>query len=67
MRNYECVNGRLTPEDVEHIVQSAVASNRLEGLENTPEEIDMLRKYVQGDISRESYKAWILQSVGVTV
>lgn len=32
MRNYAKVDGKLIPEDVEHIVQEIVASSRFEGI-----------------------------------
>lgn len=58
MRNYAKVDGKLTPEDVEHIVQEIVASSRLEGYYMSDEEIEMLRKYTNGEISDSEYTAW---------
>lgn len=58
--------GKPTYEEAEKLVQETVASNRLEGLDPTQEEIDMLRKYAHGEITKAEYKAWILEHAGVS-
>lgn len=65
MRYYERINGKLSPEDVDDIVRRAIGNNRLEGMDTSLEEIDMLRKFVAGEISDDEYTAWIFEHVGV--
>lgn len=65
MKYYHKVNGHLSDDDVEELVQSAVASNRLEGLYTPPYELEMLRKYARGDITYDECMAWIWNRAGV--
>lgn len=65
MRYYERINGKLSPEDVDDIVRRAIGNNRLEGMDTSPEEAEMLRKFVAGEISDDEYTAWIFEHVGV--
>ena len=65
MRYYKRINGKLSPEDVDDIVRRAIGNNRLEGMDTSLEEIDMLRKFVAGEISDDEYTAWIFEHVGV--
>ena len=65
MRYYKRINGKLSPEDVDDIVRRTVADHRLEGMNTSLEEIDMLRKFVAGEISDDEYTAWIFEHVGV--
>lgn len=64
MKAIKRVNGRLSPEDVEYCVQAAIAENRLEGLESTEEEIQMLRKCLSGEITEDEYMAWVRRLAG---
>ena len=65
MRYYKRINGKLSPEDVDDIVRRAIGNNRLEGMDTSPEEAEMLRKFVAGEISDDEYTAWIFEHVGV--
>lgn len=65
MRYYERINGKLSPEDVDDIVRRTVADHRLEGMNTSLEEIDMLRKFVAGEISDDEYMEWALKNAGV--
>lgn len=65
MKSNYTVGKHLSSNEVEQIVKSAVASNRLEGLVMTSEEIDMLRRYVSGDIVEREYECWIFQHAGL--
>ncbi len=65
MRYYERINGKLSPEDVDDIVRRTVADHRLEGMNTSLEEIDMLRKFTAGDISDDEYMEWALKNAGV--
>lgn len=65
MRCFKKANGKLSPEDVERVVQETVAEQQLEGIHMTDIEIEKLRAYLRGDITKEQYKAWVLESVGV--
>lgn len=67
MRIYKKVDGKLSPEDIEEEVSAIVANNKLESIVLTEEEIDMLRKYISGDITSDEYETWIKNKVGVTV
>lgn len=60
MRFYHTVNGRLSPEDVHDIVRATVASNRLSGMDTPPDEVEMLRRFLAGEISEAEYDAWAL-------
>lgn len=64
MRAIKRVNGKLSPEDVEYCVQAAIAENRLEGLESTEEEVQMLRKCLSGEITEDEYLAWARRVAG---
>lgn len=66
MRNYAKVDGKLTLEDTEHIVQEVIASSRLEGYYMSDEEINMLRKYANDEISDIEYTAWACKRAGVS-
>lgn len=63
MKLYEKIDGRLSPDDVESLVQEAVADQLLEGIKMTPEEIDKLRDYAHGRITKAEYDAWVRESV----
>lgn len=63
MRKYVTQNGKLSPEDAEHLVQEVVADQRLEGIRMTDEEIDKLRDLANGRITRDEYMDWVLESV----
>lgn len=65
MKRYVKVNGRLTDEDIEDCIQAVIATNRLEGLVSPPEEIDMVRRYMRGDITESEYMAWVYENAGV--
>lgn len=68
MRNYERdENGKLSEKDREDIIRATVADLRMEGFEPTAEEIDMLRKYSDGEITAAEYDAWVLAKAGVSV
>lgn len=47
------------------MVQETVAEQQLEGIHMTDIEIEKLRAYLRGDITKEQYKAWALESVGI--
>lgn len=65
MRYYKRINGKLSPEDVDDIVRRAIGNNRLEGMDTSPEEAEMLRKFVAGEISDDEYMEWALKNAGV--
>lgn len=65
MRLYRRIDGRLSPEDVEDIVQATVASARLSGMYTPPDEVEMLRRLVADEISHDEYMAWALAKAGV--
>lgn len=52
-------------EDIEDCIQAVIATNRLEGLVSPPEEIDMVRRYMRGDITESEYMAWVYKNAGV--
>lgn len=64
MRFYRRINGRLLPEDVQDIVRATVASNRLSGMDTPPEDVEMLRRLLAGEISEAEYDAWALAKIG---
>lgn len=64
MRFYHRINGKLSSEDVEDIVQAAVASVRLSGMDTPPEDVEMLRRFLAGEISEAEYDAWALAKIG---
>lgn len=65
MRFYHRVDGKLSSEDVEDIVQAAVASARLSGMYTPPEDVEMLRRLAAEEISHDEYMAWVLTKAGV--
>lgn len=65
MRFYTRVNGKLSSEDVEDIVQSTVAWARLSGMYTPPEDVEMLRRLAAEEISHDEYMAWALTKAGV--
>lgn len=65
MRLYHRINGRLSSEDVEDIVQAAVASARLSGMYTPPEDVEMLRRLAAEEIFHDEYMAWALAKAGV--
>lgn len=67
MKYYKKTNGRLSDDGVEEIVQSVVASSRLEGYHASDDVIDMLKKYARGEVSKEQYKTWVLEKAGVNI
>lgn len=64
MYTYNKISGKLTSEDAEEIVQAAIASQRLEGLETPSDEADMLLAYARGDITEGEYLAWVWKRAG---
>lgn len=67
MRFYTRVGGKLSPEDVEDIVRATVASNRLEGMRMSAEEVEMLRRFLAEEISEAEYDAWALKYIGAVL
>lgn len=63
MRKYVTQNGKLSPEDIERVIAETVAEQRLEGLRVTDKEIEKLRAYLSGGITRDEYMAWVRESV----
>lgn len=63
MRKYDLVDGKLSPEDIERVIAETVAEQRLEGLRVTDEEIEKLRAYLSGRITRDEYMDWVRESV----
>lgn len=59
MRYYDTSGGKLSPEDAEHLVQAAVADQRLEGLYMADDEVDKLRDLANGRITKQEYDAWV--------
>lgn len=59
MRYYDTSGGKLSPEDAEHLVQAVVADQRLEGLHMADAEIDKLRDFANGRITKQEYDAWV--------
>lgn len=59
MRHYDTSGDKLSPEDAEHLVQAAVADQRLEGIHMTDDEIDKLRDLANGRITKQEYDAWV--------
>lgn len=60
MRYYKKIDGKLSPDDVESIVQRTIATQALEGSHMTEEEIDKLRAYVSGQITDDEYTEWAI-------
>lgn len=67
MRFYRRINGRLSSEDVDDIVRATVASNRLEGMRMSVEEVEMLRRFLAEEISEAEYDAWALKYIGAVL
>lgn len=63
MRYYDTSGGKLSPEDAEHLVQAAVADQRLEGLHMADAEIDKLRDLANGRITKQEYDTWVRERV----
>lgn len=59
MRKCVTQNGKLSPEDAEHLVQEVVADQRLEGLYMTDDEIEKLRDLANGRITERDYDSWV--------
>lgn len=59
------MDGKLSPEDAERVVQETVAEQRLDGCYMASEEIEKLREYARGDITKEQYEAWVVQSLNL--
>lgn len=58
MRYYKKIDGKLSPDDVESIVQRTIAEQALEGSHMTEEEINKLRAYASSQITDGEYMAW---------
>lgn len=54
----------MSPEDVDYIVRSAVASARMEGMTVPDDEADMLRRFAADEISGDEYMSWLLARAG---
>lgn len=65
MRHFEKTNGRLSPADIERVIEETVAEQRLEGLTVTDDEIRKLRAYLSGEITKDDYMVWVRESVAV--
>lgn len=50
-------------DSVEQAIQNAVQSARMEGLDPTDEDIDLIRKYVNNKITKEQFIQSILKEV----
>lgn len=55
----------MAEKSVEEIVQNVVATQRLEGINLTADEIVKLRDYVSGKITKAEYMQWALRKAGV--
>lgn len=69
MDNVKIVDlGRIRTEEreIDDCIKQIVASNRMEGMDTPVDEIEMLRKYMRGDIARDEYAAWASRKAGVT-
>lgn len=50
--------------EIDDCIKQIVASNRMEGMDTPPDEIEMLRKYGSGAIARDEYMRWLLRETG---
>lgn len=57
------MKGKLSEEEVDFIVRNTVADNAFEGLITPPEEVEILKEIVRGNISREKYKKQIIEKL----
>ena len=48
----------LTPEEVQNEIDNIITVYAIEGMEFSDEEIEMMRKFLSGEISQEEYSAW---------
>ena len=64
---FDAATGRmhLEPGDVERVVHNVVATHRLDGIYPTEDEINKLREYANGKITKAEYMTWVLSKAGV--
>lgn len=54
-------DGRYSGTDIERMIEEAAADQRLEGIVVTDAEIEKVRDYLHGRISKDDYMAWALK------
>lgn len=52
---------KISEKEVDFIVRNTVADNAFEGLITPPEEVEILKEVVRGNISREKYKKQVIE------
>lgn len=54
----------LTPEEVQNEIENIKTVYAIEGMEFSDEELEMMKKFLSGEISKEEYSAWGLKRLG---
>lgn len=49
---------KLTPEEVQNEIENIKTVYAIEGMEFSDEELEMMKKFLSGEISKEEYSAW---------
>lgn len=49
---------KLTPEEVQNEIENIKTVFAIEGMEFSDEELEMMKKFLSGEISKEEYSAW---------